>query len=103
MKMISRWTGWTGGHKEYHKFRLDGHPSHVKLTVNKFTGSPWADKTIEMTFTDVEVYEIHSLTARWLYAQHGQECDELLEHHKKRFGDWFEAEHLEHYGEEYAE
>ena len=90
--LISRWTTWGSSQYAMCKVRIDGFPSQAKITFTRFDGRPIQERVLAMSVTDEEIYEIHSLTARWLYAHYGEDTDALCKRHKQRFGDWLEEE-----------
>lgn len=90
--LISRWRIWAN-HENKCKVRIDGSPTQAKITLAIFEDRPLRERNFEMSVTDEEIFEIHSLTARWLYAHYGQDMDDLHKRHKERFGEhWHEEE-----------
>lgn len=85
----SGWPSRISPHVTSYGVSLTGVPEGAKLVLHKSGGK---FKAFEMPVNDEEVYEIHSLLSRWLYAHYGQDVDDLLERHKERFGDWVEDE-----------
>ena len=91
MEMKSRWQTWKGRDGLKYQVRVDGVPSQAKLTLTRFNGNQVT--VMDISVDDEEIYEIHSLLARWLYAHYGQDCDDLHKRHKERFGEhWYEEE-----------
>ena len=86
----SKWPDRITPHVTTHGAVLTGVPEGAKLMLHTMRGTKF--EAFEMRVNDEEIFEIHCLLLRWLYAHYGQDVDDLLERHKERFGDWEEDE-----------
>ncbi len=86
---MKRWIAWRG-RNGYERVSVDGVPSQAKLTLTRFNGNK--STVMDLPVDDVEIYEIRTLLACWLYDNYGQDMDDLHKRHKERFGHWYEDE-----------